>query len=80
MRLNLTCCLRAVFWHEIFDILYDNFSSFYLEIWLFFNSYRKLALRWHPDKNPDNKEEAEVKFKEISEAYEVLSDSGYFGQ
>ncbi|XP_051565123.1 dnaJ homolog subfamily B member 2 isoform X2 [Myxocyprinus asiaticus] len=37
-------------------------------------AYRKLALRWHPDKNPDNKEEAERKFKEIAEAYEVLSD------
>ncbi|XP_078083945.1 dnaJ homolog subfamily B member 2 isoform X2 [Mustelus asterias] len=37
-------------------------------------AYRKLALRWHPDKNPDDKEFAEQKFKEIAEAYEVLSD------
>ena len=36
-------------------------------------SYRKLAMKYHPDRNPDNKE-AEVKFKEISEAYEILSD------
>ncbi|NXG59375.1 DNJB8 protein, partial [Hemiprocne comata] len=37
-------------------------------------SYHKLALQWHPDKNPTNKEEAEKKFKTISEAYNILSD------
>ncbi|XP_076958278.1 uncharacterized protein LOC143633957 [Bidens hawaiensis] len=37
-------------------------------------SYRKLAMKWHPDKNPDNKKEAEAKFIQISQAYKVLSD------
>ncbi len=38
-------------------------------------AYRKQALKWHPDKNPDKKEEAETKFKEINEAYQILSDA-----
>ena len=37
-------------------------------------AYRKLALKWHPDRNKDNKKEAEEKFKDISQAYEILSD------
>lgn len=37
-------------------------------------AFRQLARKWHPDANPDNKELAEEKFKEIGEAYEVLSD------
>ncbi|OAT82391.1 molecular chaperone DnaJ [Desulfotomaculum copahuensis] len=37
-------------------------------------AFRKLARQYHPDANPDNKAAAEAKFKEIAEAYEVLSD------
>ena len=37
-------------------------------------AYRQLAKKYHPDANPNNKEEAEKKFKEVNEAYEVLSD------
>ncbi|KAL1193906.1 DnaJ P58IPK-like protein [Cardamine amara subsp. amara] len=37
-------------------------------------AYKKLALQWHPDKNVNNREEAENKFREIAAAYEVLGD------
>lgn len=37
-------------------------------------AYKKAALKWHPDRNPNNVEEATNKFKTISEAYEILSD------
>lgn len=37
-------------------------------------AYRKLAMKWHPDKNPDNRVKAEAQFKKVSEAYDVVSD------
>jgi len=39
------------------------------------SAYRKSALKWHPDRNPENKEEAEIRFRECTEAYTVLSDT-----
>src|ERR1700738_4490999 len=38
-------------------------------------AYRECALKQHPDRNPEHKAEAEVKFRESAEAYSVLSDS-----
>lgn len=38
------------------------------------SAYKKLAVKWHPDRNPDNPERASQKFAEIAQAYEVLSD------
>jgi molecular chaperone DnaJ len=38
-------------------------------------AYRKMAMKYHPDRNPDSKD-AESKFKEAKEAYEMLSDDG----
>jgi DnaJ-class molecular chaperone len=43
-------------------------------------AYRKLAIKYHPDKNRDNKEHAEEKFKEISQAYEILTNKDKYAQ
>jgi molecular chaperone DnaJ len=39
------------------------------------SAYRKAAMKWHPDRNPEIKEEAELRFRECTEAYTVLSDA-----
>ena len=56
---------------DYYEILGVNKSSTGDEIK---KAYRKVAIQFHPDKNPDNNE-AEEKFKEAAEAYEVLSDA-----
>ena len=39
------------------------------------SAYRKAALKWHPDRNPENKQEAEDNFRQCTEAYSILSDT-----
>src|SRR5438309_11731989 len=56
---------------DYYEVLGINKNSSEQEIK---KAYRQMALKYHPDKNPSNKE-AEDKFKEAAEAYEVLSDS-----
>jgi molecular chaperone DnaJ len=56
---------------DYYDILNVHSNASDVEVK---KAYRRLAMQYHPDKNPDDKE-SEAKFKEITEAYEVLSDS-----
>jgi molecular chaperone DnaJ len=57
--------------HDYYEVLGVTRTSTVEEIKA---SYRKSALKWHPDRNPENKEEAEIRFRESTEAYSVLSD------
>ncbi|MBL7036360.1 DnaJ domain-containing protein [Candidatus Microgenomates bacterium] len=57
---------------DYYDILGLDKSASTTEIK---SAYKKKALEWHPDRHKDNKEEAEKRFKEINEAYQILSDS-----
>jgi len=43
-------------------------------------AYKKMAMKYHPDKNPDNKEESETKFKKIAEAYEILTNKDKYNE
>lgn len=56
---------------DYYDVLGVNKSASTDEIK---KAYRKQALEWHPDRHKDNKEAAEKRFKEINEAYQILSD------
>ncbi|HLE49260.1 MAG TPA: DnaJ C-terminal domain-containing protein [Patescibacteria group bacterium] len=56
---------------DYYDILGINKSASADEIK---KAYRKQALEWHPDRHKDDKEAAEKRFKEVNEAYQVLSD------
>jgi|SRR5579885_2507741 molecular chaperone DnaJ len=57
--------------HDYYEVLGVSRTASVEEIK---SAYRKAALKWHPDRNPENKEEAEHRFRECTEAYSVLSD------
>src|SRR5580704_11258664 len=58
--------------HDYYEILSVSRTATSEEIK---SAYRKAALKWHPDRNPDKKEHAEGKFRDATEAYSVLSDA-----
>ncbi|CXJ00214.1 DNAJ like protein, putative [Plasmodium berghei] len=68
---SLLCSRRFFGSRNFYDILNVKKSSSKNEIK---QAYRKLALKYHPDRNPNNRKESEQKFREITEAYETLSN------
>ena len=79
--MNLGLVLKLIFLVELFLLVHSG-KDYYKILGVkktakekdLKKAYRKLALKWHPDKNAKNKEAATKKFEQISEAYEILSD------
>ncbi|DBA98372.1 TPA: hypothetical protein ACH3X3_012387 [Trebouxia sp. C0006] len=68
--LNLSCVasVRESKYYDLLGVAHDADEPTIKK------AYRKHAMKWHPDRNPDNVEKAEEKFREIAAAYEVLAD------
>ena len=63
----------------MFDKYYKILGLNNMHLVMILKAYKKLAIKYHPDKNIDNKE-AEEKFKQISEAYEILTNKDKYAQ
>ena len=71
-KIELITSATALFPHNSLCTQLHTFIHYGLMQWL--QAYRKLAVKHHPDKNPDNPQKAAELFKEVGEAYDVLSN------